>query len=100
MATLLFDATELKSFWCSTMQSYQKLSTKVLSSLVLFATTTYLFECGFSSLLRLKIQVSESFEPFERFVVGSEYLCAKVSADNFREAAKMSLGWFLMSSKV
>ena len=34
MATLLFDATTiLKSFWCSTMQSYQKLSTKVLSTL-------------------------------------------------------------------
>jgi len=26
MARLLFDATELKSFWCSTMQTYQKLS--------------------------------------------------------------------------
>jgi len=28
MARLLFDATELESFWCSTMQSYQKLSAK------------------------------------------------------------------------
>ena len=46
MATLLFDATKLESFWCSTMQSYQKLSTKLWSSLVLFVTS-YLFESGF-----------------------------------------------------
>jgi len=30
MATLLLVATILESFWCSTMQSYQKLSTKAL----------------------------------------------------------------------
>jgi len=52
MATL-FDATELKSIWCSIIQSYQKLSTKVLSALVLFVTI-YLFESGFSSLLHFE----------------------------------------------
>jgi len=31
IATLLFDATERKSFCCSTMKSYKKLSTTVLS---------------------------------------------------------------------
>jgi len=31
MARLLFDARELESFWCSTRQNYQKLSTKVLT---------------------------------------------------------------------
>jgi len=39
VARLLFDATELESFWCSTTQSYQKLSTKGLSILVPFAIT-------------------------------------------------------------
>jgi len=71
MAKLLFDDTELKSFWCSTMQSYQKLSTKVPSNLVLFVTT-YLFESWFSSILNLKKQVPEPFEPFEQFVRDSE----------------------------
>jgi len=53
------------------MQSYQKLSTEVLSTLVLFVTI-YLFESGFPSLLHFeKKQVSEPFEPFERFVRGS-----------------------------
>jgi len=28
MARLLFDETEVENFWCSTMQSYQKLSAK------------------------------------------------------------------------
>jgi len=28
MARLLFDATDLESFWCSTMQSYRKLGTQ------------------------------------------------------------------------
>jgi len=70
MATLLFDAAILESFWSSTMQNYQKLSTKVLSSLVLFVTTD-LFESGFSALLHLKKQISKPFEPFEQFVRGS-----------------------------
>jgi len=37
IARLLFDATELESFWCSTVQSYQKLSTKALSIWMPFA---------------------------------------------------------------
>jgi len=41
MAGLLFDATELKSFYCSTMQNYLKLSTKALSILVHFAATHF-----------------------------------------------------------
>jgi len=53
MSTLLLDSTILESFLCSTMQSYQKLSTKVVSTLVLFVTT-YLFESGFSVPLHLK----------------------------------------------
>jgi len=31
---ILFDATELESFWCSTIQTFQKLSTKVLCTLI------------------------------------------------------------------
>jgi len=61
MAGLLFDATELKSFYCSTMQNYLKLSTKALSILVHFATTHF-WKSGFSLLLHLK-KISELFEP-------------------------------------
>jgi len=39
MARLLFDATELERFLCSTTQSYPKLSTKALSILAPIATT-------------------------------------------------------------
>jgi len=39
MKILLFGATEYMSFWCSTMPSYQKLSTKALSILEPFTTT-------------------------------------------------------------
>jgi len=35
MARLFFDATELEYFWCSNMQSYQKLGKKVLSIIML-----------------------------------------------------------------
>jgi len=77
----------LKRLWCLIMKSYQKFSTKALSILVLF-TTTYLCESGFSFLLHLKRQVSEPFALLEQFARGSEYLCAKVCADVFIEAAK------------
>ena len=38
MARLFFDATEIKSLWCSTLQSYQRLSIKTPSILVSFIT--------------------------------------------------------------
>ena len=47
MARFLFDATQLASFLCSKMQSYQKLYTKAMSILVPFATT-YLCESGYT----------------------------------------------------
>jgi len=99
MSTMLLDTTILKSFWCSTMQSYQKLSTKVVSTLVLFVTT-YLFESGFSSPLHLKKnKYRNRLNPSNDLCVGLNK-CVKVWADNLREVAKKSLGWLLMSSKV
>jgi len=53
MRRLLFDAIELESFWCSNMQSCQKLSSKALCILVHFATT-HLCESRFSSLLHFE----------------------------------------------
>jgi len=64
---------------------------KIVSTLVPFETT-YLFESGFSSALHLK-------KNKYRNRLNPSKVCVKVWADNFREAAKMSLGWFLMSSK-
>jgi len=62
VARLLFDATELESFSCSTMQSYQKLSTKTLTILVLFAIT-YLCKSEFSSLLHLQNKYQNCLKP-------------------------------------
>jgi len=61
MARLLFDSTEteLYSFWCSIMQSYQKLSTKALSILVPLATA-YFCVCRFSSLFIWKTSMNTS----------------------------------------
>ena len=59
---LLFDVTKLKSFWCSNLERYQKLSEKALSILVPFATT-YLCESGFLSLFYLKNKYRNRLNP-------------------------------------
>ena len=50
----MFDAAKLERFWCSTLKSYPKLSTKALTILVPFATIKYLCESTLFSLLHLK----------------------------------------------
>jgi len=62
MARLFLGATELELFWCLTIQSYQKLSTKALSILVLFAITC-VCKSGFSPLLHLKNNHSHRLNP-------------------------------------
>jgi len=76
MARLLFDATEFKSFWCSTMQSYQTLSTKAYLFYAFCDNTFVRFLVFLSTSFRE--QVSELFEPLELFSHGSEYSCVKV----------------------
>ena len=98
MARLLFDATDLESFWCSTMQSYRKLGTQ--SSIYCSALCKNIF-------VRVWIFLFTSFEKMYRnHFNASNYfswlwviVCQGLS-DNFREAVtKTSLGLFLMFSK-
>ena len=49
----MFMMKSLAQFCASMLQSYQKISTKVLCIIVLF-TSTYLCESGFSTLMHIK----------------------------------------------
>jgi len=73
MARLLFDATELKRFWRSTMQSYQKLIPKTLSILLPFAIT-HLCESGVSSLHHLKNNYRNHLNPWNVWLLACVWL--------------------------
>ena len=77
MARLLFDATELKHFWCSTMQSYKKLIPKTLSILLPFATT-HLCESGVFSLHYLKNKYRNHLNPWNVWLVACVWLLVTV----------------------
>jgi len=63
---IIFDATELDSFWCSTVHRYQKLNAKAMS---VFQSPMQ-HESGLSFLFHFKNKYG--FKPLERFVRGSE----------------------------
>ena len=97
MARLLFDATDLESFWCSTKQSYRKLSTQALSILVPFAKI-YLCESGFFYLLHVKNMYQNHLNLSNHLGVALSNCVPRHKL--IREAVrKRSLGLFLMNSQ-
>lgn len=57
-----FESKTLEEFWCAALDMFPRLGGKALRVLIPFATT-YLCECGFSSLLSIKTKSRNRLNP-------------------------------------